>query len=139
MAREKHSAERTRREALRILGMGAAAAVLPNFASAAAPAFPNGALIRTILKDYAPEELAGSATLFHEHMSLAPDFLARFDRYSAETRIANGPSAPTLPAPPTEPFMQDMDLMTSELAIAKREGISCIVDGGHPDMGRETH
>ena len=36
--------------------------------------FPKGAVIRTLLKDYAPEELAGGATLFHEHMSLAPDF-----------------------------------------------------------------
>jgi len=35
--------------------------------------------------------------------------------------------------------MQDIDLMTSELAIAKREGISCIVDGGHPDMGRDIN
>jgi len=36
--------------------------------SAQAPKFPQGAIIRTILKDYAPEELAGGATLFHEHM-----------------------------------------------------------------------
>ena len=32
-----------------------------------------GAIIRTVLKDLAPEELADGATLFHEHMSLAPD------------------------------------------------------------------
>ena len=29
--------------------------------------------------------------------------------------------------------------MTEELATAKREGISCIVDGGHPDMGRDVN
>ncbi len=31
---------------------------------------PKGAIIRTILRDYAPEELAGGATLFHEHRQL---------------------------------------------------------------------
>ena len=35
--------------------------------------------------------------------------------------------------------MQDADLMAEELRIAKTEGISCIVDGGHPDMGRDIN
>jgi phosphotriesterase-related protein len=149
MAQETRSTGWTRREALGIMGMGAAAAALPSFA-AAAPAFPKGAIIRTILRDYAPEELAGGATLFHEHMSLAPDFMPRWVRYSAETRAANGPDpaasrggTPPAVAPaavPTGPFfMQDLDLMADELAIANREGISCIVDGGHPDMGRDIN
>ena len=137
MAQETRSPLQTRREALRLLGIGAGATALSNFASAAAPAIPNGAIIRTVLKDCRPDELAGGATLFHEHLSLAPDFLTRFERYSAETRALNGPSAPALPAAPTEAFMQDMELMTNELAIARREGIGCIVDGGHPDMGRD--
>ena len=42
----------SRREALGILGAGAAAVVLPKHATAA-PTFPKGAIIRTILKDYA--------------------------------------------------------------------------------------
>src|SRR5262245_48371530 len=58
----------TRRQALELLGIGAAAVVLPGQASAQSPAFPKGVVIRTILRDYAPEELAGGATLFHEHM-----------------------------------------------------------------------
>jgi phosphotriesterase-related protein len=33
--------------------------------------------------------------------------------------------------------MQDLTLMADELTAAKREGIGCIVDGGHPDMGRK--
>jgi hypothetical protein len=33
--------------------------------------------------------------------------------------------------------MRDLDLLAEELEIAKREGIACIVDGGHPDMGRD--
>src|SRR5258706_16324507 len=70
----------TRRQLLELLGIGAVATALPEFAAAqtAAPAFPKGAIIRTILRDYAPEELAGGATLFHEHMQLATDFMPRF-------------------------------------------------------------
>jgi phosphotriesterase-related protein len=138
----------TRREALTALGMSAVAAALPEPA-AAAPTFPNGAVIRTILKDYAPGELAGGATLFHEHMSLVADFMPRWLKYSAETRAANGlpnpaPAAGRGAAPPLAPptpsgpyFMQDLDLMSEEMAIAKQEGIACIVDGGHADMGRD--
>ncbi len=138
----------TRREALTALGMSAVAAALPEPA-AAAPTFPNGAVIRTIHKDYAPDELAGGATLFHEHMSLVADFMPRWLKYSAETRAANGlpnpaPAAGRGAAPPLAPptpsgpyFMQDLDLMSEEMAIAKQEGIACIVDGGHADMGRD--
>jgi len=126
-----------------MLGMGVAAAALPRIASAQ-PSFPEGAVIRTILKDYPPEELGGGATLFHEHMSLAPDLLVRFRQYTAEAQAVNRP--PGVPAsagpggaapPPDLSFMQDLDLLSEELAIAKREGIACIVDAGHPDMGRD--
>src|SRR5213596_2969974 len=80
----------TRRQALEMLGIGAAAAALPQGLFAQTPAFPKGAIIRTILKDYAPEELAGGATLFHEHMQLAPDFSAKFAAAAAAVRAANG-------------------------------------------------
>jgi phosphotriesterase-related protein len=133
----------TRREALSMLGMSAAAAALPG-AAAAEPSFPEGAVIRTILKDYPPQELGGGATLFHEHMSLAPDFLVRFRQYAAEAQAVNRPpNAPQSAGqggavpPPDLSFMRDADLLTQELAIAKREGIACIVDAGHPDMGRD--
>jgi hypothetical protein len=42
------------------------------YAARAQPSFVEGAVIRTILRDYAPGELGGGATLFHEHMSFAP-------------------------------------------------------------------
>jgi predicted metal-dependent phosphotriesterase family hydrolase len=133
----------TRREALSMLAMGTAAAALPRGASAA-PSFPEGAVIRTILKDYPPEELGGGATLFHEHMSLAPDFLMRFRQYAAEAQAVNRPPNAPQPAgqgaavpPPDLSFMRDLELLKEELAIAKREGIACIVDGGHADMGRD--
>src|SRR2546428_8848854 len=80
----------TRREALGMLGIAAAAAALPRAASAE-PSFPEGAVIRTILRDYAPGELGAGATLFHEHMSLAPDFLLRFRQYAAEAQAVNRP------------------------------------------------
>jgi phosphotriesterase-related protein len=158
----------TRREALELLGMSAAAAALPSGAFAQAPTFPKGAVIRTILKDYAPEELAGGATLFHEHMSLAPDFMARFTAATAATRAVNGPPAGAraggagrgggatpggggvtqggggagraggAPAPGPDP-MRDADLMSEEVGLAKRAGIACIVDAGHPDMGRDIN
>jgi phosphotriesterase-related protein len=144
---------------LELLGAGAIASTLP-VSAFAAPTFPKGAVIRTVLKDYSPEELAGNATLFHEHLSFAPDFMTRWTRYAAETRAANGPpagaagasgaagrgaGAAPAPAPAAAPaaapapfFMSDLDLMTAELAIAKQEGIGCVVDGGHPDMGRDV-
>jgi predicted metal-dependent phosphotriesterase family hydrolase len=141
MKTDPRSIEWTRREALATLSMGIAAAALPRPASAE-PAFPDGAVIRTILKDYRPEELAGGGTLFHEHMSLAPDFLLRFRQYAADAQAVNRPpNAPPSAAPGGPPpdlsFMRDLDLLSEELAIAKREGIACIVDAGHSDMGRD--
>lgn len=138
----------SRREALGILGAGAAAVVLPKHATAA-PTFPKGAIIRTILKDYAPEDLAGGATLFHEHMSLAPDFMPRWMASARATREASGQpaargrqggAAPPAPAQPEGAFfMQDVEFMADEMKQAKDEGIACIVDGGHADMGRDIN
>ena len=114
-----------------------------NLRSQTAPTFPKGAVIRTVLKDYAPGDLAGGATLFHEHMSFAPDFLTRFIQASRATRQANGEPLPPPPAAPPPPtglyFMRDEDLMADEMSAAKSEGIACIVDGGHPDMGRDIN
>ncbi len=113
-------------------------------------------MIRTILKDYAPEELAGGATLFHEHMQLGPDFNAKFAAAGAAVRAANGlPPAPARGgggggakgtggpnaakatfAPPPD-IMHNVDLMSDEVAKVKDAGIACIVDAGHPDSGRD--
>lgn len=127
----------TRREVLGSLGAAAVTLSLPEVLAADTPAFPAGAVIRTVLRDYPPDQLGGGATLFHEHMSFAPDFLKRFAQYGAQTNAAAG-----LPPPATAPgqddlaFMQDLDVMVEELTAAKREGVGCIVDGGHADMGR---
>jgi phosphotriesterase-related protein len=145
MSSDSGSVRLTRREALGVLGLGAAAAVSPSIASGAnAPQFPKGAIIRTILKDMPPEALAGGATLFHEHMSFASDFMTRWMTYA---RATNPPAAGRAGAPPQPPaaapqsdqpyFMQDLDLMTEEMRAAAKDGVACIVDGGHPDMGRD--
>ena len=123
---------------MKVLGVSAAAAVVPPSVFAQQPIFPKGAIIRTILRDFAPEELAGGATLFHEHMQLAPDFSARFAAAAAAARAANGlPPAPPRAAVPAGPdIMHDVDLMSAEVAKTKSEGVACLVDAGHPDMGR---
>src|SRR5260221_2047246 len=81
-----HPARLNRREALAILGAGAACGIGTvleeriGFAqgaswltaqSASGPTFPKGAIIRTILKDVAPEALASGSTAFHEHLGYA--------------------------------------------------------------------
>src|SRR5437762_3288216 len=142
----------SRRQALEVLGISAAAAaVFPTSAFSQAPTFSKGAIIRTILKDYTPEELAGGATLFHEHMQLGPDFNAKFAAAGAAVRAANGvPPVPArggggaprggAPAAPPPDIMHNVDLMSAEVTKAKNEGgLACIVDGGHPDMGRDIN
>jgi phosphotriesterase-related protein len=136
----------TRRQALELFGLTAAAAALPNGAFAQAPEFPKGAIIRAILRDYTPDELAGGATLFHEHMQVSPDFNAKFAAAGAAVRAANGlPPTPARgggpggnrgggPTPPD--IMHSADLMAEEVAKVKTAGIACIVDAGHADMGR---
>jgi len=129
----------TRRDVLGVFAAGVAGIAFPPVtASAAAPAFAKGAVIRGVLKDYAPDDIGSGATLFHEHLSLAPDFLTRFGRYTAETNAAAG-LPPPAGAPDDLSFMQDPDLLTAELTAARREGVGCIVDGGHPDMGRNIN
>ena len=138
----------TRRQALEVLGLGAAAAAIQRDVFAQEPSFPKGAIIRTILRDYAPEELAGGATLFHEHLQLAPDFNAKFAAAGAAVRAANGlPPAPArgnrgggaAPATPPPDIMHNVDLMSDEVSKTKSAGIACIVDAGHPDTGRDIN
>ena len=115
-----------RRDMLKLMGAGLS--VTPP--GAAASQFPKGAIIRTVLKDLPPEALTTGALLFHEHMSLAPDFMPKW--------IALARSLPLPAAPPPQPyFMQDADLMSAEMSAAARDGVACIVDQGHPDMGRD--
>jgi len=122
----------SRRDAMRLLGVGTGAGLVSVFnradallalqnSDASKVAFPRGAIIRTLLKDLPPQSLAGGATLFHEHLSMSSPF----------------PYAPPPPKPVSPNFTGNVDLMVEEARIAGKEGVACIVDAGHADMGRK--
>jgi phosphotriesterase-related protein len=124
----------TRREAVRLVGLGAGwLAVLPkaDLAATAHPdqtigtaAFPRGAVIRTVLKDMRPALVGNSgAIMFHEHLSL--------------TTAGVRKRVPTVP--PNEPyFTENTKLMIDEIKAAMKSGLACAVDAGHADIGRDT-
>ena len=126
------SASVTRRDAMRRLGAaGIGVVVAPGLPSARPPVplqqaggsgvtFPEGAIIRTVLRDIDPEELAGGATLFHEHLSIGDPI----------------PPWVTPPENPRPPFTADLDLMADEVNATAQEGVSCIVNGGTKDLGQ---
>ena len=109
----------TRRDALGLLGAGAAT---PLLAFQESPGVERGAVIRTLLKDVSPDSFGG-AVLFHEHLSI---------RYPLTRALAEKAGRP-VPAS----FSDDVDTMIAETKAAGQDGIGCIVDGGHPDMDRD--
>jgi phosphotriesterase-related protein len=124
--REKDHRNLTRREVIGLLGAGVgwlsvskASAGLLTMPSPSSPktakdvTFPRDAIIRTILKDISPHALASGPVLFHEHLSLRLQGLE-------------------------EHFTDDVTLITEEVKAAASDGISCIVDAGHADMGRSV-
>jgi phosphotriesterase-related protein len=133
-----------RRDALKLIGGALSAAV--RSPAATATRFPRGAIIRTVLKDLPPDALTGGATLFHEHMSLAADFMPKWIALARSTlpglfpgnpaATARGSTPPSV-SPPQPYFMQNAELMTEEMTAAAKDGVACIVDQGHADMGRD--
>lgn len=75
------------------------------------PPQPSARVIRALTADLDPATLRGPV-LFHEHLSM------RF------------------PLDAASHFTDDVALMTDEARAAKADGLSLIVDGGHPDMHR---
>ena len=112
--------ELSRREALELLTAILAAGTADGLT--AQPAFERGAVVRTLLKDVPPDAITGS-TLFHEHLSI---------RYPLTRAMA---TAQGRDVPPT--YSDDVDLMVEETRAAGKDGVGCIVDGGHPDMDRD--
>ncbi len=103
-----------RREAIGVLGAGAAAA----FGFGAVPTFAKKSTIRTVLGDIPPDMLASKATLFHEHLSFEwARVTGRQDR----------------PGPEKNP-----DPILDQLTVAATEGVGCIVDAGTTDIGRDV-
>ena len=124
----------SRRQAMRLLGIGAAGAGVSaacgsnqspepempeeqtTAPSAPSVVFPDGAIVRTVLEDLDPVVLATGATLFHEHLAF------NFASPPREPRAAGTPEPPA----PTNDEM--VDLMVEELQMAAFDGVSCIVD-----------
>jgi phosphotriesterase-related protein len=126
----------TRRDIIRLIGASAAAAIAPRPGAAGEPLHVRrGAIIRTVLEDLPPAALAGGATLFHEHLSVGADFMPKV---MAQFRTLLGPDAilPPLSSPEQQQSMRDLGVMAQEMRAAAADGVSCIVDAGHPDMGR---
>jgi phosphotriesterase-related protein len=142
-----HPTRPTRREAIALLGTSAACGMAAVFGerigfaqaaswltsrSATRATFPNGAIIRTILKDIAPDAMAPGATMIHEHLgyfysSPPPPPPAR----------QGGAAAPSGPggARPTPPETS-IDLMVEEVRQAGNDGVACIVDANSSGMAR---
>ena len=117
----------SRRDAIGWLGVGAGAGLVAALRGdlglgAQTPTFPRGAVIRTLLKDVPPSALTGP-TLFHEHLSI---------RYPLTKALAQQQGR-DVPAS----FSDDVDLVIAETKLAAADGVSCLVDGGHPDMDRD--
>lgn len=103
----------SRRGAIRLLvaggGAGLATAVAPVGRLLASQAAA-GPIIRSILKDLRPDEIGPGAVLFHEHLSV------RWGR--------------------PQHFTDDVALIAEEVRASRADGIACIVDAGHADIGR---
>jgi predicted metal-dependent phosphotriesterase family hydrolase len=115
------STQLSRREAIRILGAGASLgafaalgglgrATAATGASMTAPTFAKGTIVRTVLKDVAPERITGT-TLIHEHLSFG--------------------------SPGKSNFTDDLALMAEEVKASAADGIRCIVDAGTQGLGRK--
>ena len=128
---DSRSARFSRRQAIRLLAAGAGLGLSSAARSVAGPlaapwqatpsgtkpvTFPRGAIIRTILRDLPPEALGNGSTLFHEHLDGV---------YSRDSR--------QLKLPP--PSSADITPVVADVTEAMKNGVVCITDGGHPDMG----
>ena len=115
MDQQDRSAGFTRREVIQLMGgaagLGMVAGCRFDQADPGLAGIPRGAVIRTVLGDISPDAING-VTLFHEHLS-----------------IRMSPDRPSA--------TDDVDNIVREIRIAASEGVGCIVDGGHPDLGRD--
>src|SRR5947209_6605104 len=130
MPHDSDRARFSRRDALRLMALGAAAASVAEAAavqrtsSSGSPSRrqPRGSVIRSVLRDVPVDALGVGAVLFHEHLSINLAGLGRGARQGG---------------PPLPPITDNVDLIAQLVDIAAADGVSCIVDGGHTDMGRK--
>ena len=110
----------TRRDVVHLLGAGLAVGLVPSIGFDTTRR--RAPIIRTLLADVPATALGDGAVLFHEHLSM---------HYPLTTALAAAQGAPA----PTH-FSDDVAMMVEEVRAAGRDGIRCIVDGGHADMDR---
>ena len=129
MSKNPFQSQLTRRDAMRLMGVGAAGIVTscggdpgPAVAPVAEPIPPPAPqpIIRTVLGDVMPDELGDGSIVLHEHLSKQQPFPAQ--REPGETFAPD--------------FTADVEMMTEEIRLAGADGVSCIVDAGHADMDR---
>ena len=116
----------SRREAIGLLGAGTGAGLVSlvmGETNLEALRQNSAAIIRTVLDDVSPEALGTGATLFHEHLSMTDEFVDNL-------------LPPGSPPGTRMKFYDDVDLIVDEVRAAGEDGVTCIVDGGHADMGR---
>ena len=104
----------TRREMIQLLGGAAGLGMVAgcrDFGGPTLAGVSRDAIIRTVLGDISPDAIQG-VTLFHEHLSIRM-------------------------SPTAESATDDVDKVVAEIRTAAAEGVGCIVDGGHPDLGRD--
>jgi phosphotriesterase-related protein len=147
--KRRHPTRLNRREALTLLGAGAACgagivsgeqigfaqvAAWLTARSATTTTFPKEAIIRTILEDVSPEALASGATMFHEHLGYAYSSPPPPPPPPARQGGAVAPSGQSgaRPAPPET----SIDLMVDEVRQAGSDGLSCIVDANSSGTAR---
>ena len=140
--RDRRHSWLTRREALGLLGTAAGIGVTSTLSGmtqlAAAPAqaantarrVPDGAIIRTLLKDVRPDQNRVGI----DPLSRASLLQQRVLRQAAQRSAATSRCAAATD-PATKSFMEDMNFMVEEVQAAAKDGVSCVVDGGHADMG----
>lgn len=121
-SRARGSRPLSRRQALGLIGggvgfglcgeAGVVAALGQAPGNAGRVSFPKGVVIRTILKDVAPDALGDGTTLFHEHIS---------GNYS-------NPPAPAGQRGTAPDAARSTDIAVDELKQAWADGVHCIVD-----------
>lgn len=115
MTRSAEGRDVTRREALELMGRATGVGLLASTGvlslSGCAADGPGRPVIRTLQGDVTADALGEGPLLFHEHLSM---------------QLGEEPT-----------FMADVDLMIEEVRAAEADGVALIVDGGHPDMGRD--
>ena len=117
----------SRRDAIRLMAAGTGLSMALQRTAPSTSSLrqlPRGSIVRTLLRDVPPDGLGTGAALFHEHLSINLTGLGRGARQGAP------------PAPPLPPATDNLGLMVQLVNKAAMEGVSCIVDGGHADMGR---